>query len=466
MSMLTDRVGSLRFSVSAPLGARPVVEATRCFHPLQESCESIKVTTFGGGDNHNSEKNQESVVRTQEAEDRNLYTDYGHLVKDHGLWQSMSLTVCLLTRNEEKNIERAIRSVAGVAEQILVADTGSTDRTVSLAAAAGAEVCHIVWDDDFGAGRNFALRQSRGDWIFWLNPDEELLPTSFQELAHSMSAEDALGHYVRVQELEREDDPDHFIETVQLRLFRRNIDAAFVGRLHPRLEPSLEEIAQKERKQILLSGITLRHYAYLSVLNEGKLRWAVRLLELELRDRPGQLHYLIEYGRTLLMLNDANGHRVLAEATDQILAVRDAPAPPNSSVARLLEYLMTVSPEQSVSRLSREEARHFALRWFPTSPPLVWRNAMLYYEAKGFQRASILLEQLVQFGRTGAYDRSASFEPTIIGESALMNLGNCYWQMGRLDQAQQCYQQLLDSKPYQTRALQNIGVIQRLRHRE
>jgi len=59
MSMLTDRVGSLRFSVSAPLGARPVVEATRCFHPLQESCESIKVTTFGGGDNHNSEKSQD-----------------------------------------------------------------------------------------------------------------------------------------------------------------------------------------------------------------------------------------------------------------------------------------------------------------------------------------------------------------------------------------------------------------------
>lgn len=375
----------------------------------------------------------------------------------------MSLTVCLLVRNEEKNIERAIRSVAGVADQILVADTGSTDQTVPLAIAAGAEVCHIVWDDDFGAGRNFALRQSRGDWIFWLNPDEELLPTSLQELARAMSVENTLGHYVRVQELEQEDDLNHFVETVQLRLFRRNVDAAFVGRLHPRLEPPLEEIAQKERKQIFLSGITLCRRAYLSVLSEGKLRWAARLLEMELRDRPGRLHYLIEYGRTLLMLNDAKGHQVLAEATDQILAVRHAPAPPISSAARLLEYLMTVSPEQSVSRMSREEARHLAMRWFPTSPPLVWRNAMLHYEAKDFQGAGILLEQLVQFGRTGAYDRSASFEPAIIGESALMNLGNCYLQMGLLDQARSCYQQLLDSKTYQARALQNIGVIQRLR---
>src|SRR5262249_6862555 len=154
--------------------------------------------------------------------------------------------------------------------------------------------------------------------------------------------------------------------------------------------------------------------------------------------------------------------RLMAEAAEQLLAARDAPEPPGPTVARLLEYVLTVSPDQSVSRLSRDEARELALRWFPVSPPLLWKIALQDYTAKNFRRAAILLRQLVHFGRTGEYDRSASFDPTIIGESALMNLGNCYLQMGQLEPAQQCYQRLLDSRTYQTGALQNIGVIQRL----
>jgi len=127
----------------------------------------------------------------------------------------MSLSVCLLTRNEEKNVARAVRSFAGIADQILVVDTGSSDRTLELAAGSGAEVHHFVWNDDFGAGRNFALPQARGDWIFWLNPDEELLPQSQEELRRSLTTDESLGYYVRVQELEQAERLDLFTETLQ-----------------------------------------------------------------------------------------------------------------------------------------------------------------------------------------------------------------------------------------------------------
>ena len=74
----------------------------------------------------------------------------------------MALSVCFLTRNEEKNIARAVRSVAGVADEVIVADTGSADRTAPVAAEAGARVCQVPWDDDFAAGRNYALDQATG----------------------------------------------------------------------------------------------------------------------------------------------------------------------------------------------------------------------------------------------------------------------------------------------------------------
>src|SRR5439155_11851876 len=125
----------------------------------------------------------------------------------------------------------------------------------------------------------------------------------------------------------------------------------FVGRLHPHFATPLEELARRENQQIYRTDLLVRHVAYLSVLTEDKLRWATRLLELELQDRPGQLHYLIEYGRNLLRLNDPRGHAVLAEAADRVSAARDAPAAPTPTAASLLEYLLTVSPEQSRSRL-------------------------------------------------------------------------------------------------------------------
>jgi glycosyltransferase involved in cell wall biosynthesis len=85
----------------------------------------------------------------------------------------MALTVCLLTRNDESRLGRALPSVAGIADELLVADAGSTDRTIEVARAFGARVLSVSWEDDFGQARNQALAEARGDWLLWLNPDEE-----------------------------------------------------------------------------------------------------------------------------------------------------------------------------------------------------------------------------------------------------------------------------------------------------
>jgi hypothetical protein len=375
----------------------------------------------------------------------------------------MSLSVCLLTRNEEKNITRAVRSVAGLADQVVVADTGSTDRTAAVAASLGAQIYQVDWQDDFAAARDFAIRQATGDWILWLNPDEELLASCHAELRHCLERDEAFGYSVRVQELLKPNESDYFTETVQLRLFRRRPGVCSVGRLHPAFVPSLEETARREGKQIYAAEVVLRRHAYLSPLTEPKLRWSVRLLELELRDRPGQLHYLIEYGRTLLLLNDPKGHAVLAEAVEQIAPICDAPTAPLAEVQRLLEYLLTVSPEHCLSRLAQSVARELALRWFPFSPPLVWHNAEHFFKTGNYRQAAGLLERLVQFGRTGQYDKSEGFHPGIIGDSALRNLGVCYTRLGELDKAEACFLPLLGSKTVQEQARQDLAYVQSLR---
>jgi tetratricopeptide (TPR) repeat protein len=375
----------------------------------------------------------------------------------------MTLSVCLLTRNEEKNIARAIQSVSGVADQVVVADTGSSDRTVPISTELGAQVCQVAWQDDFAAARDFALAQATADWILWLNPDEELLPFDQTVLRSYLTRGDTFGYYVTVQERLQADQPDVLSETVQLRLFRRRPQLRSIGRLHATFVPPLEEVARQEGKQIARSEIRLQRHAYLSRLTEPKLRWAARLLELELRDRPGQLHYLIEYGRTLLLLNDLRGHAILAEAIEQILPVRSAVSAPLPEVQRLLEYALTVSPAQSRSRLTREEARDLALRWFPYSPALLWRIAQQDFQSGNFRQAAELLERLDQCRTSGIYDRSQSFDPAILGEIVVLNLGACYTRLGELDKAERCFLRLLESKSSHDRAAQNLAYVQTLR---
>jgi hypothetical protein len=375
----------------------------------------------------------------------------------------MSLSVCTVTRNEEKNLARMLRSVAGLAEEAVVAETGSTDRTAAIAEELGAKVRPFAWDDDFAAARNFAIDQATGDWVLWLNPDEELLPAGMAVVRQCIARNDALAFAARVQELVRADRPDAFTELRQVRLFRRRPELRYVGRLHPDFSPPIGTVAQQAGLQVYASDIVVRRHAYLSQLDEGKLRWAVRLLERELKDRPGQLHFQIEYGRTLLLLNDPRGHEVLGAAVEQLLPLRDAPAAPTATVAVLLAYLLTVSPGQSRSRLGREEARELARRWFPNSPPLLWQRAEHEFQAGNFRPAAELLGQLVRLGQTGDYDHSLSFDPSIIGPSALLNLGACYTRLRDLDRAEQCFLTLAGNPAFRDQALQNLAVVHNLR---
>jgi Glycosyl transferase family 2 len=379
----------------------------------------------------------------------------------------MKLSVCLVTRNDEKNLPRVLGSVNGIADEVIVAETGSTDGTLATAQSLGAKVSLFPWDDDFSAARNYALEQAGGEWILWLNPDEELDAGSRHALTACLDRADVVGYLVQVDELARPDQPDTPMQTWQERLFRRDAGVRFIGRLHPHFTAPWAELARAQGRHIARANIVIRHHAYQSELTRGKLRWAVRLLEKELQDRPGQLHYLIEYGRHLLWLNDPRGHEVLAQAAALLHAGRNAAAPPpDLALTSLLEYLLTVSPEQSKSPLTALDARELAWRWFPNSPPLLWSMAQQAFAANDYATAARVLEGLLALGRTRAYDRGAAFDPAIIGERALLNLWHCYFRLGDLNRAEQCYNSLLQSPAHQEQVRRNLADIHNLRAKQ
>ena len=376
----------------------------------------------------------------------------------------MSLSACLLTRNEEDSVGAAVHSVAKVADEILVVDTHSRDQTAARAAEAGARVLQYDWDDDFGAGRNFTIAQAAGDWILWLNCTETVTADSLEPLREAIAQQAVFGYLTRVRTPLSASRPEQQAETMDLRLFRRRPDLRFVGRAHPHFETGLVEAIRREGLEVRPSRVTIQGDAYVEP-TESKLLWTARLMELELQDRPGQLHYQIELGLTLLQLNDPKAHALMAQAAEQVYAGREARAAPGIKTQALLAYVLTAALEVAPKCLPRDLARELALRWFPASPRLLHIVAEEAFQRKDYHLAAGLLERLLTMGRTHVFDRSHAFDPELIGDRARANLAACYYQLGEAAKAEQCYRPLLANPRYRQVAEQGIAASQQLQRR-
>jgi hypothetical protein len=228
----------------------------------------------------------------------------------------------------------------------------------------------------------------------------------------------------------------------------------------------LVERVRGEGLQVVPCDVVLRADAEPGPPAASKLRFNARLLELELQDRPAQLHYLIEYGRVLLMLNDgpetvAKGKAALAEAAAQVLALKDLPSPPSHKVQVLLTYALSVAPADAP--IPDDVAGDLSLRWFPNSPTLLWTVAEHAFKRKDYATAAGVLRRLIHLGRTGTYDRTHRFDPRVLGEDALMNLGACHMQMRQLDEAEACFVQLATSPAWGKQANHHLATIQKWR---
>jgi glycosyltransferase involved in cell wall biosynthesis/predicted SAM-dependent methyltransferase len=97
------------------------------------------------------------------------------------------ISLCLIVKNEEPVLERCIRSMEGCYDELIIVDTGSTDKTVKIAKELGARVEHFKWIDDFGAARNHSFSFATGDWIMWVDADDILgkgQAERFREIVH------------------------------------------------------------------------------------------------------------------------------------------------------------------------------------------------------------------------------------------------------------------------------------------
>ncbi|EFM10623.1 glycosyl transferase family 2 [Paenibacillus curdlanolyticus YK9] len=94
----------------------------------------------------------------------------------------ITITLCLIVKNEEDVLRRCLDSVAEIVDEIVIVDTGSTDRTKAIAAAYTDAIYDFEWIDDFAAARNYAFSQATSAYILWLDADDLFLEADRRKL--------------------------------------------------------------------------------------------------------------------------------------------------------------------------------------------------------------------------------------------------------------------------------------------
>ena len=94
----------------------------------------------------------------------------------------ITISLCMIVKNEEAVLARCLDSVKEVVDEIVIVDTGSTDKTKEIAAQYTGLVYDFAWDDNFSAARNASFARATKDYILWLDADDVLLPADRQML--------------------------------------------------------------------------------------------------------------------------------------------------------------------------------------------------------------------------------------------------------------------------------------------
>ncbi len=204
-----------------------------------------------------------------------------------------TVSACLIVKNEEEFLPNCLESIRSWVDEIIVVDTGSTDRTVEIAQSYGAKVFHQAWENDFSKARNFSLAQATKEWIFIIDADEEFVADDIPLIRQVMAQNQYRLISINVYNVNRETgDVTSFLPSY--RLYRREAGFHYDGIVHNQLKYPSDEPA-------LRVGIRLKHYGY-SLSPEKmkqKLSRSRALLEQQIAENPQDPYPHFNYAQLL-----------------------------------------------------------------------------------------------------------------------------------------------------------------------
>ncbi len=188
-----------------------------------------------------------------------------------------TISACMIVKNEEKLLPQCLESIKDYVDEIIIVDTGSTDRTVEIAKSYGAKVYHHPWEDDFSKHRNQSISYATSEWVFIIDADEVLEKGSGKVMREVIKNNSVDSYFFVVKSAYNEG--VGMASHNSVRLFQNGKGIHYKGRVHNRIVGD---------KKSLICPIYLIHYGYDlgEEINEKKFERTANLLKKEIEENP------------------------------------------------------------------------------------------------------------------------------------------------------------------------------------
>lgn len=334
-----------------------------------------------------------------------------------------TLSLAMIVKNEARCLARCLDSVKAIVNEIIVADTGSTDDTANLARSFGARVHPFAWTGDFAAARNFALAQATSDWILVLDADEWASAELAREILKFICDKPAVGRLRIVSDFRRHNQVLRS-QTFVARLFPRG--ARFEGRIHEQVVSPLPRLN--------LRG-DLWHDGYLETQKSAR---NLKLLEAELERDPDNAYFLFQ--AALEYNTVSQGEKALACLQKAFTTVKPGDAmAPNIAVDYLYSIIDLKKYETGLEVLAQTDKLPHDFPDFFLARGLFYMNLIRSNPAQYASELPKIEQSFKRCLELGESDKHKS----VRGSGSFLahyNLGVFYQVFGKRAAARQCFE--------------------------
>lgn len=332
------------------------------------------------------------------------------------------ISLCMIVKNEEKNLANCIRSADPYVDEIIVIDTGSTDSTIEIAENLGARVEKFEWNNDFSAARNFSIKFALCQWILWLDADDfvpegqehiiniikkSTLDRSFFTLVCSFTGPNEVS-------------PPEFR---QLRIFPNLANIYFEQSIHEQIAPSITHAGI----QMMPIDFHIHHMGYHNdTERKNKAKRNIKMAQKEIEKNPNNFVLIASIGDSFYVCEE---YEEAAKAYEKSISVPNAQKNDEQvfgqTYVRFIYSLVKLNSEDKALKYLEK-----LLLLIPNKADALSLAGDLYYKSDNFKKAE---EYYLKVMDVPEIIGTATVNFNNIKRNALLKLSGIYVKQNRFD---------------------------------
>ncbi|MFN4150191.1 MAG: glycosyltransferase family 2 protein, partial [Candidatus Sericytochromatia bacterium] len=381
------------------------------------------------------------------VQDPNINVEYTRKTKEV---KKGTISACLIVKNEENIIENCLKSLVDIVDEIIIVDTGSTDKTIEIASKYTDKIFYHQWDDDFSKARNQALDEASGEWILSIDADEELTNITKEEMSLLLKQEIISAYYIIERSM-----TDNQINYL-IRIFRNVPEIYFKGIIHEQISDGISSLSEKYNNKTSLSKIILLHHNTRRDEKNNDDR-NVALLKKAIKETPVNTKNFIYYCIKLALQLSSKKNNTYGEieeirelfATSYKLIKDQNIIPDLEKFPILISFAVTYSLRlESYKAFNQSiELIDFAIKYFPTDIKLNYKKAALHNHQKEYIKALEYIKKCFYLFKTNRYFKLSTFDNELMQLKLPILCGSIYESLGSNQVAHEWYFETYSKAP-------------------